>query len=224
MNPGQVKFDNKALQQKLNSMDQRARTAAYKNAVRKASRPGAEALQRAWAAAKRRTGLVTGDIADAQDVRITATKSGGVTAQIGTNYRRGGYAKLWHIIENGFKHFGGSGAYTTLGGSINKLKRQRQQFFKAARAEIKEKPAGKQAKRQMNSRIAAAWRERAPNADSEIGAAVAMKSNRTSKARKGKSKRIPGRFISRRVAEEIVDNLATDCRNALMAYINKGKG
>ena len=100
---------------RLNAMGAKVRNTTYRRVLRKAGAPVAAELQRAWSGARRRGGLVSGEIADAQEVRIKVSSrgknAGRATLEIGANYRRGGYAKLWHILENGFRHYGGHSTY-----------------------------------------------------------------------------------------------------------------
>lgn len=83
----------------------------YRQAARAAANPVRNELRRAWRATKRRSGAVTKKIAAAQEIRVYKAKRGAnagtTTISVGTNYKRGGSVKLWHILERGFQHYGG---------------------------------------------------------------------------------------------------------------------
>jgi hypothetical protein len=209
---------------KLLAMSEQARKKAFRKVLRQAARPVATELQRSWARAKRRGGLVTGEIADAQESRIKFRKrTGQATLEIGTNYKRGGYAKIWHILENGFKHYGNSSTYTTMGDEANSLKRRREVF----REEVAKGLGGYKGK-SKDERIAlakastAAWQAKMPGADSAIGRAKSAKSARRDAARaKGANRTILGRKISRPIAAKWAPKLAQIAKDLLVAEIMK---
>ena len=209
---------------KLLAMSDKARGKVFKKVLREAARPVAKELQRSWARAKRRGGLVSGEIADAQEARIRFRKrTGQATLEIGTNYQRGGYAKIWHILENGFRHYGNSSTYTTLGDEANSLKRRREVF----RDEVAKNLGGYKGK-SKEERVAiakastAAWQAKMPQADSMIGTAQANRSNRRDAARaKGANRTVLGRKISRPIAEKWAPRLGPIARDLLVAEIMK---
>lgn len=209
---------------KLLAMSEQARKKAFRKVLRQAARPVATELQRGWARAKRRGGLVTGEIADAQESRIKFRKrTGQATLEIGTNYKRGGYANIWHILENGFKHYGNSSTYTTMGDEANSLKRRREVF----REEVAKGLGGYKGK-SKDERIAlakastAAWQAKMPGADSAIGRAASAKSARRDAARaKGANRTILGRKISRPIAAKWAPKLAQTAKDLLVAEIMK---
>jgi len=209
---------------KLLAMSDQARNKAFRKVLRQAARPVATELQRGWARAKRRGGLVTGEIADAQESRIRFRKrTGQATLEIGTNYKRGGYAKIWHILENGFKHYGNSSTYSTMGAEANSLKRRREVFREQAAESI-----GGYKGKNKSERIAIAkastdaWQRAMPHADSLIGAAKKAKYDRREEARrKGANSTIVGRRISRPIAMKWVPKLGQTAKELLIAEIMK---
>jgi hypothetical protein len=209
---------------KLLAMSDQARNKAFRKVLRQAARPVATELQRGWARAKRRGGLVTGEIADAQESRIRFRKrTGQATLEIGTNYKRGGYAKIWHILENGFKHYGNSSTYSTMGAEANSLKRRREVFREQAAKSI-----GGYEGKNKSERIAIAkastdaWQKAMPHADSLIGAAKKAKYDRREEARrKGANSMIVGRRISRPIAMKWVPKLGQTAKELLIAEIMK---
>lgn len=216
---------------RLNAMQAKVRAATYRRVLKKAGAPVATELQRAWAGARRRGGLVSGEIADAQELKIKVASrgknAGKATLEIGANYRRGGYAKLWHILENGFRHYGGNATYSTLGGTINRLKRQKSQFRKDAIASVGGMPKDKAGKNRVRMAVRQAWERHAPGADAAIASAQRGREQRRAEARSGRSRLIPGRRISRPIASKRVDDVAIAAQQLLIAEVMsaaKGRG
>ena len=209
---------------KLLAMSDQARFKAYRKVLRTAGRPVATELQRAWAKAKRRTGLVTGEIADAQEARIKVSKrTGTATLEIGTNYKRGGYANIWHILENGFRHYGKSSTYTTMGDEANSLKRRREVFREAAAKSLGGYEGKTKAERVAIAKAStAAWQKSMPGADSAIGRAAKARYNRREEARKkGANRTILGWRVSRPIALKWQMRLGQVARDLLVAEIMK---
>ncbi len=208
---------------KLLAMSERSRKRAYQVALRRAAAPVVKDLQRGWARAKRRTGLVTGEIADGQQARITFSRrkasSGMATLQIGANYRLGGYVKLWHILENGFRHFSRSSAYKTLGAEVQSLQRKRREFFKAQVAAAGGRPKNRDARASLMRGISASWKARAPQADAKIAAAHSARLGRREEARRSGSRMIAGFRVSRRIAQQHVSTLAAKAQQYLVAEV-----
>ena len=208
---------------RLLAMSEKARKRAYQVSLRRAAAPVVKDLQRAWAAAKRRRGLVTGEIADGQQARIRfarkGSKAGTATLEIGANYRVGGYVKLWHILENGFRHYSKNATYATLGNEVNSLKRRRNVFFAEQVAAAGGRPRGKDARKALYSGIRAAWQQRLPGADEQIAAAQKARTGRREAARAGGSRRIAGRRISRPIAEKHVQTIAREAQRLLVAEV-----
>lgn len=225
------RVNTKEVERRLNAMAAKMRAATFRKVLRKASEPVVGDLRNAWAGAKRRRGLVSGDIADAQGIKITCKSrgknAGAATLEIGADYRKRGYAKLWHILENGFKHYGGNSAYSTLGAQANNLKRRRSEFRKAALASMGQITKGKAGKAQARAAVRQAWARHAPGADAAISAAHEAKKQTTAKARSGKSSAIAGRKISRPIALKHVSDLADAARTMLAEQVMqaaKGRG
>ena len=209
---------------KLLAMSDQARRKAFRKVLRQAARPVATELQRAWAKAKRRGGLVTGEIADAQESRIKFRKrTGQATLEIGTNYKRGGYAKIWHILENGFKHYGNSSTYSTMGDEANSLKRRREVFREQAAASMGGYKGKNKAERIALAKASTdAWQKSMPHADSVIGTAKKAKYNRREEARKkGANRTILGRRISRPIAAKWAPKIGQIAKDLLVAEIMK---
>lgn len=89
---------------RLVAMGERSRRNTFKRVMRKVAKPVVQELRKNWKAARRRRGKVTGDIARAQRATVDMRKNAVGVLKIGADYRRGGNAKLWHILENGFTH------------------------------------------------------------------------------------------------------------------------
>lgn len=83
----------------------------YLQAARAAAGPVRNELRKAWRAAKRRRSRVVRKIAAAQEIRVyrgqRGAQRGAASVAVGTNYKRGGSVKIWHLIERGFQHYGG---------------------------------------------------------------------------------------------------------------------
>lgn len=208
---------------RLLAMSQKARNRAYHVALRRAAAPVVKELQRGWAAAKRRGGLVTGEIADGQQSRVSISRrqatAGVATLQIGANYKLGGPVKLWHILENGFRHYSRSAAYTTLGGEIQSLQRKRREFFKEQIKAAGGRPKAKDARISLMRGIRASWQQRTPGADERIAAAHKARTDRRDAARRGGSRVIAGRRISRPIAQRHVGTLAAKAQQYLVAEV-----
>lgn len=108
-------YEDRMLRECLASLKVHERERIVARAAAKALMPVRNELRRAWRAAKRRRGTVTRKIAQYQEVRYRVgqrgSAKGGTYAEVGTNYARGGQAKLWHILERGFVHYGRHATY-----------------------------------------------------------------------------------------------------------------
>jgi len=204
---------------KLLAMSDKARNSTYQRVLRRAGAPVVKELQRSWARAKRRTGLVTGEIADAQEVKIRVWKKGArkgaVTMQIGTNYQRGGYANLWHLLENGFRHYSKNSAYASFG-DLSAIKRKKINFLKNAVQGLK----GDERRHAWN-RAQGEYMRRNPQ---DIRAEYAMertKASNVERARRAGGRFIKGRRISRPIAERWAPRLGPIARDLLVAEIMK---
>ena len=204
---------------KLLAMSDQARRKAFRKVLRQAARPVATELQRAWAKAKRRGGLVTGEIADAQEVKIRVWKKGArrgaVTMQIGTNYKRGGYANIWHILENGFKHYSKSKAYAAFG-QLSALKRKQTNFLKSSVEGLK----GPE-RRQAWNRAQGEFMRRNPQDVRDMQSMSREKAQNVERARKSGGKMIRGWKVSRPIAQRHVSSVAERAQELLVAEIMK---
>jgi hypothetical protein len=109
-----AKVDLKVINGYIERLTLAGRAKVYAQAAREAANPVRNELRRAWRKAKRRSGKITRKIAAAQEVRVfvsqrrSANRGKGVaTVMVGTNYKRGGSVKLWHLLERGYQHYGG---------------------------------------------------------------------------------------------------------------------
>ena len=204
---------------KLLAMSDKARNRTYQRVLRRAASPVVKDLQRAWAKAKRRSGLVTGEIADAQEVKIRVWKKGArkgaVTMQIGTNYKRGGYANIWHILENGFKHYSKSKAYAAFG-QLSALKRKQTNFLKSSVEGLK----GPE-RRQAWNRAQGEYMRRNPQDMRDMQAMSREKAQNVERARKSGGKMIRGWKVSRPIAQRHVSSVAQRAQELLVAEIMK---
>ena len=206
---------------KLLAMSDQARGKAFRKVLRKSAQPVVKDLQRSWARARRKSGLVTGEIADAQAAQVRYRKrTGQATLEIGTDYRRGGYAHLWHLLENGFRHYGRNATYTTMGDEVNSLKRRREVFRDSVAKSLGGFKGQTKEGRQAIARAAtAAWQYRMPLADRAIGLAKSARKARRDSARLGSSRTIPGWRVSRGVALRWQVKLAQDVKTNLAAEV-----
>lgn len=106
-----AKVDLKVINGYIERLTLAGRAKVYAQAAREAANPVRNELRRAWRKAKRRSGKITRKIAAAQEVRVFVGQRGGrkgvATVMVGTNYKRGGSVKLWHLLERGYQHYGG---------------------------------------------------------------------------------------------------------------------
>lgn len=197
---------------RLLAMSETTRHRAYNVSMRRAAAPVVRELQRAWGNARRKSGLVTGEIGDGQQAKLTIRRRGKAAGiarlEIGANYRLGGLVKLWHILEHGHRHFGKSTAYQTMGAEANRLKRQRSLFFAEQTKAAGGLPKGKDARKAFYRGVRMAWNARKPEADAIVARANAARTARRDEARRGRFRRIPGFKVSSRIAMRRVDDLA----------------
>lgn len=115
--PGVVRYslNDQMLRNFLVGLKREERDRILAQAARKALNPVRNELRRAWRGAKRRRGTVTRKIAQYQEIRWRVPQRGAnkgfAYAEVGTNYARGGMAKLWHILEHGAAHYGSHRTY-----------------------------------------------------------------------------------------------------------------
>jgi hypothetical protein len=210
---------------RLLAMNEQARYRAYNVSMRRAAAPVVRELQRSWGNARRNSGIVTGEIGDGQQTKLTIRRRGRAAGfarlEIGANYRLGGLVKLWHILEHGARHYGRSAAYQTMGAEANRLKRQRSLFFGEQAKAAGGIPKGKDARKAFYRGVRAAWNARKPEADAIVAKANQARLRRRDEARAGGSRRMPGFKVSTKIAMRRVDDVARRAREYLLAEVTK---
>jgi hypothetical protein len=209
---------------RLVAMSENSRRRAYNVSMRRAAAPVVRDLQRAWGNGRRNSGIVTGEIGDGQQAKLTIRgrgKAAGIAVlQIGANYRLGGLVRLWHILEHGARHYGKSAAYQTMGAEANRLKRQRRLFFSEQTKAAGGLPKGKDARKAFYRGVRAAWTARRPEADAIVAKADRARTARRDSARaSGGGRRMPGFKISTRVVSRHINDLARRAQAYLVAEV-----
>lgn len=122
---------SKDIRRAMKKLDEEMRKKRLRRAAHRALAPTMERLRDAWVRHPRGRGGSLGDaIADAQVKRIKVTETG-ISVKVGTNYKRGGKAKLWHIAERGFTHYGKAGGQT-----YRRFSTKKTRAYEAARREF----------------------------------------------------------------------------------------
>lgn len=229
-----VRFDHAGITDYLKSMNPAQRQSAFRAVMKKVSRPVVADLSKAWRNARRRRGKVTRQIARAQDARVRyyarrsrarGIPSGAAAVQIGTDYRKGGGAKLWHILERGFTHYG-SGAKAFTPNGIRRMEEERTAFVEGTVA-MDFTPGRSQKEKWHAARRS--WHSSQPEKERAIAWARHNRKTRVEAARSGWSdtyggalkgvRKVPGRFISMPVAERWRTILLRDVRRELFAEL-----
>ncbi len=214
-------FENAEVKARLLAMSQVARERVYRRVMRRNAKPVVNQLTQAWKGARRRQGEITGDIAWAQESRLRFKRrgkaAGMATLEIGTNYKHGGGAKLWHIIERGFRHYGKSKTYRTMGTEANRIKSERKAFVSEVATANRVQGMGK-----SSVGIAfRAWREKHGDKDAKLVAAEKGRDERRADARRRGGSAVAGRWISRPIAQKWAPMLAQKVREDLIAEVLK---
>jgi len=214
-------FENAEVKARLLAMSQVARERVYRKVMRRNAKPVVNQLTQAWKGARRRQGEITGDIAWAQESRLKFKRrgkaAGMATLEIGTNYKHGGGAKLWHIIERGFRHYGKSKTYRTMGTEANRIKSERKAFVSEVATANRVQGMGK-----SSVGIAfRAWREKHGDKDAKLVAAEKGRGERRADARRRGGSAVAGRWISRPIAQKWAPMLAQKVREDLIAEVLK---
>ena len=220
-------FNTIEVRGRLLAMSERARGNAYKRAIRKAAAPVVAELKSAWASARRRRGSVTGEIAAAQrysvNIRTRGKNAGMAVMKIGTDYRRGGKAKVWHIIENGFRHYGGHSVYASGGAAVREAKAHRAKFFADAVGDtrtLRRTKAGRDEIKQRYRAIRREWVSRHGDKEAMLNADWRRKTSNLSDARgRGARTAVAGRRVSRKVVESVVGDIAAQVTEYLAADV-----
>ena len=213
------------IKRRIRAMDDRTRKNAFRRILRTAAKPTVNQLRSAWKAARRRRGKVTGAIAASQQARITYhPRKKMAVLQVGTNYKRGGASKLWHILEGGFRHYSRSATYRPADREVREIKKSEDAYFKSAMqgTDVKalaRSAAGRQQLGAMYRAIGSRWRAENPDAQRKLSAAWSSRNDRRAAARAGGSKTIAGRNISRPIAYRSAVAIATRFRDLFIAEV-----
>lgn len=216
-------FEDLQVRAKLLAMSQVARERVYRRVLRRNAKPVVNQLLQAWKGAKRRQGEITGDIAWAQESRLKfkrrGKQAGLAILEIGTNYKHGGGAKLWHILERGHRHYSKNATYRTLGTEANRIKRERSEFITAA---LKSDATPGRSRRESFRAAVTAWKTQQADKEAKLTTAYEGRRARRTEARQGTGgKMIPGRWISRPIAQRWAPILANKVRADLIAEVMK---
>lgn len=191
----------------LERLDRDTRTKILRKAAYRASAPTVKAFAAAWTAhPRRRRGRVGRAIGDAQVRRVNATDTG-VFVRIGTNYRAGGPAKLWHILERGFRHYGKGGGWAYKSATTARSRRYeaaRSEYMREAWRGLREAGLSIAHAKQAYGQIGKEFDSRHPAQAEEARNAWHAKSEKRKRIKTlpaGASRRIGGEWVSRRIME-----------------------
>jgi hypothetical protein len=224
-----VRFDYPGITAYLKAMNPAQRQSAFRAAMRKVARPVVADLKKAWRNARRRKGRVSRDIARAQDARVRyfsrrsrsrGLPSGAVMVQVGTDYRKGGGAKLWHLLERGHRHYS-RGAEVYRPNAIREMRARKQLWLRGAVG--MDQTPGRSMKEKWHA-AHQAWQRTGFAFQDRLDTAEYRRSRLVERARQGfngdtftrlQTRVIPGRFISMPVAERWRKLLARDAQREL---------
>jgi hypothetical protein len=222
-------LQDQRVKQRLREMSERSRANVFRRVLRKAAKPVVDELKAGWRGAKRRRGKVTRVVAVAQQATVRVWKKGDrkgtATLQIGTNYRRGGYAKVWHILENGFRHYGKNATYRPAPAEVREAKAFREAYFREAVGDIRELVKTKDGRAEITQRYRAIrQRYMSEHGDKEKleNAAWRDRNRRRESARAAGGRNVAGRRISRPIASRSAQLLATRARDMMVDHVLKG--
>lgn len=223
-------LNSQRVKQRLREMSERSRANVFRRVLRQAAKPVVSELKTGWRGAKRRRGKVTRQIATAQQATVIVWKKGDrkgtATLQIGANYRRGGFARLWHILENGFKHYGNNAVYRAAPAEARQAKAERDQYFKSAVGDVRQLAKTKEGRAELTQRyraIGRQWRADNPTKERAINAAWWDRNKRRASARSsGGGRAVAGRRISRPIAAKSAQLLAKRAQDLMVAHVMKG--
>lgn len=218
------------VKQRLRDMSERSRTRVFRRVLREAAKPVVGELKTAWRGAKRRRGKVTREIATSQQARVRVWKKGDrkgtATLQIGANYSRGGFARLWHILENGFRHYGKNAVYRAAPAEIRQARAERDKYYEAAVGDVRQLAKTKEGRAELTQRyraIGRQWRAEHPETERKISAAWSDRNKRRDSARSsGVARAVAGRRISRPIAAKSAQLLAKRAQDLMVAHVMKG--
>lgn len=212
---------DKDLRRKLQALTGPAKQRVYRRAFNRVGKPVAQRLQAAWKGAKHRRGSTTAKIAAAQEVKIrifqrTSKTRGDAWMAIGTEYKRGGKAKVWHILERGFRHYRKLAAYASKPSLYGAQAGLRDHMAAA----MKSAPKGKsrqaiQARRRYKAAAAREWAAANGAAAAEIATMKQKRRNAIQRAKSGAT-RIKGWLVSDAVARSTAGRLPTELAKELL--------
>jgi hypothetical protein len=218
----QASLWDKELRRKLQALQGQAKQRVYRRAFNRVGKPVAQKLQAAWNGAKRRRGSSTKQIAKAQEVKIrvftrTSKTRGDAWMEIGTEYKRGGKAKIWHILERGFRHYSKSKAYGSKPSLYRAAASMRAHMAQAMKAAPKGKSRQARSARQAYKQAAAQeWASSNGAAAAELTAVRQKRATAVKAARRQGGSRIKGWLVSDNVARANVGNLSNDLARELL--------
>jgi len=239
-----AKVDLKVINGYIERLTLAGRAKVYAQAAREAANPVRNELRRAWRKAKRRSGKITRKIAAAQEVRVFVGQRGGrkgvATVMVGTNYKRGGSVKLWHLLERGYQHYGGgsNSVYTPRDARVRDTEKREDEVARVfGEGQIaREVQMGTEGTKYARQRVAQArhegrvwFRQNNPGDTAHRRAAWASKQSAMKSARGGviaNRKRILGRHISEpiaRLAKERLPAIAAQHAQRLAWYQIDGR-
>lgn len=217
---------DKELRRKLQSLVGPARQRVYRRAMHRVGGPFAKKLEAAWRGAKRRRGSTSSKIAAAQAVKLrvfqrTSATRGDAIMEIGTEYKRGGKAKVWHILERGFRHYRKSGAYASKPSLYGAAASMRSHMAAAMKSAPKGKSRqARQARQAYKAAAAQEWIAANGAAAAELQASRRARAKVVAKARRQSSSRIPGR----RISEAVTNTNRRDLSSQLAAELLRAYG
>lgn len=222
-------LNSQRVKQRLRDMSERSRANVFRRVLRQAAKPVVSELKTGWRGAKRRRGKVTRVVAAAQQATVIVWKKGDrkgtATLQIGTNYRRGSYAKVWHILENGFRHYGKNATYRPAPAEVREAKAFRKAYFREAVGDVRELAKTKAGRAEISQRYRAIrQRYMSEHADKEKleNAAWRDRNARRESARAAGGRNVAGRRISRPIAARSTQLLAKRAQDLMVQHVLKG--
>lgn len=188
--------------------------ALEKRAFRAGLKPVQEKLRTAWLATPGRKGKKRKAIALSTIVDVRRGMGGLVTGKVGVDYKfkasGKAHQRIWHLLEAGFRHYGSSPLYMGAGDASKAASKARKVFVRDHLDRINaDKSTTRKEKRKQIRNV-----QKAANAT--ITAAARNERSVFGEAKRvATARRIPGRWISKRIVDAELQN-ATDRCAALM--------
>jgi len=196
----------KDIRKVLKRLESEVRLKLLRKAATQATAPTIAKLRDAWIRHPRGNGGTLGDNIAAAQRRKTTVSETGVTVKIGTSYRKKNKAKLWHIAERGFTHYGKNGGQTYRRFSTKATRSyeaSRVAFMRDAWKQLRAAGLTRGQSRQAYGQIGRAFDARHADTAREAGRLWHGKREARANARalpSGRKKRIPGEMISDRIS------------------------